>query len=74
MPVPSGKEGCANRAAIDLLVANPGNLVLADFLLKIGSMQSLGRSLLRFRMHEIPSVSFGSLSAEKTSAHGGIRQ
>jgi hypothetical protein len=22
MPLPSGKEGCANRAAIDLLVAN----------------------------------------------------
>jgi len=39
MPVQSGKEGCTNRAAIDLLVATSVHRVLAAFVLAPGSKQ-----------------------------------
>jgi hypothetical protein len=62
MPVPSGKEGCANRAAIDLHVARSAHQVLAADLQAIGVRRAANAGL------ELAAVCWKQLPAA-----GGLR-
>lgn len=64
MPAPSPKEGCANRAPIDLLIANTRPRVLADVSLTIGWKQPsrcyVNLASARHDLRRLPAASFAA--------------
>jgi hypothetical protein len=62
MPVPSGKEGCPNRAAIDLLVANCGSATANGLLVPRVSQFRPRRSLVGEVIFDLLLCGHGALS------------
>src|ERR1035438_10121958 len=66
IPVPSGKERCANKAVIDLLVATSAHQVLAGAVLTTGSARAAAvsrRRLLLYGTSSLPPAKYGGCFA-----------
>jgi hypothetical protein len=69
-PVPSGKERCANKAVIDLLVATSAHQVLAGAVLTTGSARAAAvsrRRLLLYGTSSLPPAKYGGCFAAQAA-------